>query len=352
MGEGMAAIGIGAVLSTLMWVGFRNLPGERWQIMAAIPVLKDETGHWRGMNLTYYGLFTALAAVTATAVFLGLSGAVGISLWSAMALVLTVCCLCLPASRIVARLVEKKPHTLTIGGAFFVGLVLAPWAVVVLDRMGTAWGATPVPALPALAAVAVAYAAGEGLGRLACISFGCCYGRPIAECPPLVQKVLSGRGMVFVGKTKKAAYEGGLEGRQVVPVQAMTCVLFVWIALWGGVLFLHGRYGTAFAGVVAATQLWRVISECLRADYRGGGSVSAYQVMALFTVFYALGAAILLSAQEITWPGADIAAGLRMLWSPEVIVILHAIGAVTFVHTGRSMVTASTIAFHVLREEV
>jgi hypothetical protein len=30
------------------------------------------------------------------------------------------------------------------------------------------------------------------------------------------------------------------------------------------------------------TQVWRFLSEFLRADYRGSGRISAYQVMALF----------------------------------------------------------------------
>jgi hypothetical protein len=38
-----------------------------------------------------------------------------------------------------------------------------------------------MPIVPALAAVMIAYTFGEALGRLACISFGCCYGVSISK---------------------------------------------------------------------------------------------------------------------------------------------------------------------------
>ena len=60
-------------------------------------------------------------------------------------------------------------NTFTVGGASFVGIILAPLIVwmfnVTLDKS--------IPIVPFLAAVSIAYALGEGVGRLACISFGC-----------------------------------------------------------------------------------------------------------------------------------------------------------------------------------
>ena len=37
-----------------------------------------------------------------------------------------------------------------------------------------------------LAALAIGYILGEGLGRLACLSFGCCYGKPLDQCGKVV----------------------------------------------------------------------------------------------------------------------------------------------------------------------
>jgi hypothetical protein len=49
------AIGLGWFFA---WA-FRALPGDGWQMLAATPVKKDESGQWQGLNLTYYGFFTA-----------------------------------------------------------------------------------------------------------------------------------------------------------------------------------------------------------------------------------------------------------------------------------------------------
>ena len=49
------------LLAPLFIWSFRELPDERWQIICAIPVRKMADGSWQGLNLTYYGLFNALA---------------------------------------------------------------------------------------------------------------------------------------------------------------------------------------------------------------------------------------------------------------------------------------------------
>ena len=52
----------------------------------------------------------------------------------------------------------------------------------------------------------------------------------------------------------------------------------------------------AFVITIAVTQLWRLYSETLRADYRGGGEVSVYQWMAVAGVVYAAVGGFLLRA--------------------------------------------------------
>src|SRR5262249_60218110 len=56
----VAVLGVG--LGALLIWGFYTLPNERWQILAAVPLVKDSNGNWRGLNLTYYGFFFAPAA--------------------------------------------------------------------------------------------------------------------------------------------------------------------------------------------------------------------------------------------------------------------------------------------------
>ena len=63
-----------------------------------------------------------------------------------------------------------------------------------------------MPMLETMGAIFIAYAFGEGIGRLACISFGCCYGKPLSECNPLIERIFQRWNFAFQGKTKKIAY--------------------------------------------------------------------------------------------------------------------------------------------------
>jgi hypothetical protein len=75
--------------------------------------------------------------------------------------------------------------------------------VVLMNHTLGAWLGYPISPMGVMAAAAIAYAFGEGLGRLACISFGCCYGRPLHQCHPMVQPFLSRFCLTFTGHTKK-----------------------------------------------------------------------------------------------------------------------------------------------------
>src|SRR5258707_15745553 len=65
---------LGLTLGALLIWGFYTLTNERWQIIAAVPVMKDSDGNWRGLNLTYYGFFTATACALGAVMFTFLSG--------------------------------------------------------------------------------------------------------------------------------------------------------------------------------------------------------------------------------------------------------------------------------------
>lgn len=349
MTELLSVMPLGLILFAYLFWGFRTLPQERWQFIATLPLVKDADGHWRGVNLTYYGFFSAAAYVVAVVALLTLLGAIGVSSGQILALVVGVLIVCVPASRIVAGIVEKKRHTFSVAAAFFVALFAVPAAVFVLNRVVNDVGHA-LPYLPVLAAAAIAYAFGEGLGRLGCISFGCCYGKRLEETPPWVQKLFARWHFVFLGRTKKIAYASGLDGARVLPVQGLTALLYVAAGLLGFWLFLRGQESPAFVITIAITQLWRLYSETLRADYRGGGSVSVYQWMAVAGVVYAALAGYLLPVAA--HPRPDLLAGAATLWSPGMLLFLQVLWIAIFIHTGRSSVTEAKVAVHVCHDRV
>ncbi len=341
---------LGVLAAAVFAWGFRTLPREDWQIAAAVPIAKDASGDWHGLNLTYYGVFHATAYTVGLAMMIVLLGALRVPLRGVTVLAGLLLACCVPASSLVARLVEKKEATFTVAGAVFVGVLLGPWLFLVANGfLGPVLGFT-VPVVPALAAASIAYALGEGVGRLACVSFGCCYGKPLRGLSPRLRRLFTRWNFAFSGQTKKAAYEGGLEGEPLVPIQAITAVLYVTIALGSAAAFLHGSHRLALSLSFVGTQAWRCVSETLRADCRGGGRVSAYQRMAGGGILYVLAVFPFLPAS--TLPPADVLWGLTSLWDPGVIVFLQAVWLATFLHTGRSVVTGATLTFHVRRDVV
>lgn len=71
---------------------------------------------------------------------------------------------------------------------------------------------------PGLAALSIAYVLGEGIGRLACISFGCSYGNPVDQIRGWIWRFSLRHHSVFVGQTKEIVFASGLEGEPVAPV--------------------------------------------------------------------------------------------------------------------------------------
>ncbi|OQX25442.1 MAG: prolipoprotein diacylglyceryl transferase [Desulfobacteraceae bacterium IS3] len=332
------------ILAAVFRWAFKALPRENWQIIAAMPKQKLETGEWRGENLTFYGAFTASAYIFAVAMIFILLGAISVPITAIAAIVSLVLIICIPASTIIAKVVEKKAHTFTVGGASFAGIVIAPWIAAIADLTMS------IPVMPVLAAISIGYAFGEGFGRLACISFGCCYGKPLSDCPVFMQKLFEKRHFVFRGKTKKIAYSHGLDGQKIIPVQAITIILYSISGLSGVYLFLKGFYKAAYIETLAITQIWRLISEFLRADYRGHGKISAYQIMSILAVLYAI--AVVFAFPNPSAYQADILNGLGYLWNPMMIILLQGLWLAVFLHTGRSKVTGSVMMFHVIQERI
>jgi hypothetical protein len=121
--------------------------------------------------------------------------------------------------------------------------------------------------------------------------------------------------------------------------------------LIGTYLFLKSDFITALVLTMATTQLWRFLSERLRADARGKAeTVSAYQVMALLMVIYA--AVVAYSFSGAPLPPTIIAAGLQTLWNPAVVLFCQGIWLAVFLITGRSSVTGSTLSIFVRHDRI
>jgi hypothetical protein len=338
-----------ALFALIAW-GVRTLPAERWQMLAAVPIAKSADGSWRGLNLTFYGFFSATGTTFGFAVMLLLLASVKISPAIALLVVLLILFVCVPASRLIAGIVERKRNTFTVAGAAFVATIALPLLVLALRPVAQRLLHRDLAPLPLFAATAIAYVLGESIGRLACLSFGCCYGTPLREANPALARLFQKHSLVIYGPTKKAAYASGLAGEPLIPVQAITSAVFAISGLVGIALFLGQAFRLAALIPVVASWGWRACSECLRADYRGSSRISVYQMMAIFSVLY-LGAFILL-APATTSVAPSLAAGFAQLVSVPAIIALQIFWIALFLYYGRSRVTASTLSFHVVADRI
>lgn len=338
---------LAAVLAGLLAWGVKTLPAERWQMIAAVPLSKNLEGEWNGLNLTFYGFFSATASTFGAALGIVLLSSLGTALPVIAGLLVAVLAICLPASRLVAWLIEGKRNTFTIAGSAFLGAIILPPGLWLIQRVLLRWFDVQIWVLPILAAVAIVYALSEAIGRMACLSFGCCYGKPLRQASPRIGKLFAHFPTVFHGRTKKAAYASDLADEPLIPVQTTTAIIFTLTGLVGLTLFLAGYW--RLAGVIPAlgTWGWRAVSENLRADYRGEQRTSAYQLMALSAMAYTAAAFLLLPGDG---PLPNLAAGLRQVPSAGVIIALQALWAVLFLYYGRSRVTGSVVSFHVVTE--
>ncbi len=342
----VAAVAVG-LLALLSW-GVRTLPGERWQMLAAVPMTKAADGSWRGVNLTFYGFFSATGTAFGFAIMLLLLASVGIPASLAVLLALLMLMVCVPASRVIAGLVERKRNTFTVAGAAFVASLVFPLLVLALQPLAAKLLHHEVAVLPILATAAISYALGESIGRLACLSFGCCYGMPLRDAKPRLARLFQQHNLVIHGSTKKAAYASGLAGEPLIPVQAITSAVSAAAGLAGLTLFLFLHFRLAAFIPVIATWGWRACS-WLRVDYRGGSRISAYQCMAILSVLYLSIFLVLLPSSAVR---ADLSAAFAQFFSAAIILPLQVFWIGLFFYYGRSRVTASTLSFYVIAERV
>ncbi len=349
MGPFLFVLGLGIFMVLVLGWGFKHLPGEEWQMAAAVPLRKNGNGSWQGLNLTWYGLLSAAACAFSVAVLLILAGGAGIPMSALLILTVLLLAVTIPASKIVARIVEKKQATLTVGGAVFVGTITGPFIILLVNQTAGRLMGFYVDVFVMLAAVSIAYAYGESLGRLACLSFGCCYGKPLKECAPFTRRLFSKWYVVFTGKTKKIAYASGLDGEKMIPIQMMTSMVYGVSALLGTWLYLEGFIRAAFLETLIITQAWRVISEFFRADFRGELKFSMYQYMALGAIAYSCALAVLLPLGLVTM---DLGTGIKSIWDPGILLFIQLVWLAGVWHSGRSTVTDAEIRFNVVRDKI
>lgn len=321
-------------LALLLQWGVRTLPREEWQMLAALPNRRLRRGEWSGVNVTMYGVLTATAAVLGVGIFLLLMASLGVPIGRAAPVAGIVLGIGLPSAKVLATLIEGTRHGHSIAGATLVGVLVAPLA---------AW-MTGAPLAAALGALAVAYVLGESVGRLACLSFGCCYGRPVSDLDASGRRLFDRFSLSFHGATKKIVYLAGLEGVRVVPVQAIAAVVLAALCAAGIALFAAGWPRVTFVAVVLGSQAWRAWSETWRADHHRAGR-SPYQFVAAAVV----AATIALAAACPPMPGAapDLLVGAAALWDPAVLLGLQILWLLMFRLTGWSEVTESTVSFRV-----
>jgi len=332
----------------IFW-GIKNLPHEKWQFIATFPEKKTDDC-WEGINLTYYGLFNANSYTISVFIFLVLTSSIQISPLKTIILTTIILGVCIPASKIVARIVENKPGTLTIGGASFVGIVITPFIITVLNNF-LFINDGKIPVLPVLSAIAISYTFGESLGRLACLSFGCCYGKKLNESGKMVQGIFKNFNHIFYGKTKKISYASSLEGEKVIPVQSVTSILYLFTGIISLLLFFNKFFAFSLILSVTVTQLWRFFSETLRADFRGNMKISAYQIMSFISILYVVVLRFIYKNDFIP-KSLSVVYSFDYLYNVPVLIFLEILWVLTFLWTGKSIVTGSKIKFYVNYDKI
>ena len=329
----------------LHW-GFKNLPLEKWQILWSVPQKKLDNGSWQGTNFTFYGVFNATGITLATIIMFILMGALKFPVKGVLFIALGIFAVSLPSAKILAYLVEKKHNTFSVGGASFMGIIIAPW----IAWIAVEWVNITFPIMGILASLSISYAFGEGVGRLACISFGCCYGKSLENSGKWMKRIFQKHHFVFYGNTKKISYAHGLDGHAILPIQAVTSVIFCFSGITGLFLFVNGFFSAAFLEVLTITQIWRFVSEFFRYDYRGKGSISIYQILSITALIYGFMIFFFFPAVEYHTP--KLVDGFNMLWDPLLIVFFQLLWVGTFIFLGRSQVTGAILDFQVHQEKI
>lgn len=339
---GILLLGLAAFV-VFRW-GFRTLPHEAWQVAIAIPARVNgaDGRFWPAINFTFYGLISATAYGISVLLFVFLVGAMAQPIMPAVIFVSLLLAVGIPASKFVARWVEGVPGH-TIGGAVFAVLVSALPAMALTRVLAHAFALPGFDPGMVIAAACISYVLGEAIGRLACLSFGCCYGKPIEECTSLQKALYSRFTETYRGRFKKISYASGLNDRPVIAVQSMACALLFSIFLASLWLFWKGQVAASIVVSLGLSQLWRTYSEQLRADFRGRDGFTVYQAMALVGAFLSVVFAWIYGSSVGTPVIASAYRGWIAATQVEVIVASQLLAFLIVLYMGRSSVTSSRL---------
>lgn len=333
------------ILMVLSIFGIRYFPGERFQFLFAIPYKKLSNGSWLSLNITFYGLFNAIAYTLGSFIGVLLLISVGLTRIQVLTILITILSICIPSSKIIAKIIEKSKSGFTVGGAVFVGVIVSPFAVIFAGYITNDHKLLRF-INPIIASLSIAYLIGEGVGRLGCISFGCCYGKSVdAVKSRFLRQLFKRFNTIYNGRCKKVSYASGLCNVETVPVQAMANILYSGTALISITLFIKGLFFISAIVAIIISQLYRFFSEFLRADYRGEGKISPYQKMALMN--------IVLSTAYLFWGftpkgiSVDLQNAFVHILELKMIFIFFAIFFVTLIYTGVSSATYSILTFRI-----
>ena len=336
------------LFGALVW-GIKTLPAERWQMIAAVPMAKNGNGEWQGLNLTFYGFFSATASTFGVALMIVLLSSIGTSLLTAAAVIATMMAICVPASKVLARVIEGKRNTFTIAGAAFVASLILPPGMVLVQRglwrvvqhqdlrvAGAGGGRNCVRAVrgdrqdgvPELrlllwqAAERSESAAGADVFTLS------------AGVPWQHQE--SGVRLRTGGRTTDSGADDYLAGVYAVWTGGLG-ILSSWTLAAGGTCASVGDMELEGAIGMFARRLSRKF-----ADFRVSG-------MALIAMGYLTLTLSIIPGDGLT---PNLMAGLVQVTSASVIVPLQLLWMGLFLYYGRSRVTGSVVSFHVVAERV
>lgn len=342
------------LLSTLliffMQLVFRIFPKEKYQFIAAIPK-KKEGSLWKSINYTFYGFITATSIVFALSIFYVLMLLQNYEIFMIAFVVFPVMIIAFLSVKFLTTLIEGKKHVFSVGAALFVSFISAPFIVYVVNKFPGTYFNSKIDFIYFMAAASVAFLFGEGTGRMACVSFGCCYGKPVKNLSSFWQWLFKNVNFVFEGKTKKISYTSGYDGIEVVPVQAITSVFCSAAGVAGLAMILNGYVQQAFLFSSVFVFFWRFISEFLRADYRGGTKISAYQIFSIIAIVYICLITFFGSQYfQMSFPKYNIVDAFEKFWTANTLLLFQFIWIFSFVFFGRSTVTESTIEFSIKKD--
>jgi len=333
------------LLFLIVYIGIRYFPSERFQFLATIPYKQLSDGRWLSMNLTYYGLFNAIAYTIGSMVVVILLLSAGITFLEIFLIMGFTFLICMPASKIIAYIVENNKTGFTVGGAVFIGVLVSPIAIYIGIFLSRGEGEFTRFFIPIISAMSIGYIFGEGIGRIGCLSFGCCYGKNVDELQNrILKKIFSKFYTVYTGRLKKAQYASNLCNKKTVPVQSIGIILYNLTGLICTYLFLKGHFYIALILAVSVSQIYRFVSEFLRDDYRGEGKISAYQKMTILNIVTILIYSYVFKNTEYL-SLIDLQDAIHNIFEIKIIIFFLFLFILSFIYTGVSSATYSITNF-------